>query len=78
MVYLAHVIDFGKGEVRMENLFIVREFPDEFLEELSGLPLEREVEVSIDVLFGISLIAQAPYKMALVLVKLIELKIQLQ
>jgi hypothetical protein len=31
MVYLAHVIDFGKCEVRKENLPIVKEFPDEFL-----------------------------------------------
>ena len=30
MVYLAYVIDFRKGEVRIKNLLIVKEFPDVF------------------------------------------------
>jgi hypothetical protein len=38
MTYLAYVINSGKGEVRIENLPIVREFPDMFLKELPGLP----------------------------------------
>ena len=38
MAYLAYVINYGKGEVRIKNLPIVREFPDIFLKELPGLP----------------------------------------
>ena len=30
MAYLAYVINSGKGEVRIENLPIVREFPNMF------------------------------------------------
>jgi hypothetical protein len=46
-------------------------FPD----ELPGVPPEREVEVTIDILPGTSPIAQSPYRMAPA--ELAELKIQL-
>jgi hypothetical protein len=46
-----------------------------FPEKLPGLPPEREVEVSIDVLLGTTPIAQTPYRMAPV--ELAELKFQL-
>jgi hypothetical protein len=41
----------------LKNLLIVREFPDVFLKELPGLPIEREIEVSIDILPGAPLVA---------------------
>ena len=75
-VYLAMVMDLNSGNNELANLLIVREFSDVFLKELSGLPLEREVEVSIDVLSGTTPIAQVPYRMAPV--ELVELKFQLQ
>jgi hypothetical protein len=53
----------------------MREFPNVFSEELPGLPLEREVEVTIDILPEVSLIAQPQYRMAPK--ELDELKIQL-
>jgi len=37
---------------------------DVFSEELSGLPPQREVEVTIDILLGVSPIAQPLYRMA--------------
>ena len=54
----------------------MREFPDVFPEDLSGLPLDREIEFSIDLLPGFSPISKAPYRMALA--ELRELKAQLQ
>jgi hypothetical protein len=54
----------------------VRKFPNIFPEELPGLPPEKEVEVTIDILPEVSPIAQPPYKMALK--ELDELKIQLR
>jgi hypothetical protein len=54
----------------------VREFPNILLNELLGVPPEREVEVIIDVLLGTSPIAQSLYWMTPV--KLVELKVQLQ
>ena len=55
---------------------MVKEFPNVFLEELSGLPPEREVDLSIEILSGMAPNSRAPYQMAPT--KLKELKIQLQ
>nr|GEY85298.1 reverse transcriptase [Tanacetum cinerariifolium] len=37
-------------EKRLENIHVVRDFPDVFLEELPGLPLVRQVEFQIDLI----------------------------
>ena len=55
---------------------VVREFPHVFLEELPSIPLEREVDLSIEIMPGIAPVSRAPDKMAPV--KLKELKVQLQ
>ena len=62
--YLATVRDTQQGELKLENIPIVREFPDVFLEDLSGLPPDREMEFSIDLLPDSSPISKAPYWMA--------------
>ena len=54
----------------------MREFPDVFPEDLSGLPPNREIEFSIDLLPGSNPISKAPYRMAPA--ELRELKTQLQ
>lgn len=73
--YLTYVLELKKKENQLANLPIVREFSEVFPHELSRVPLEMEVEVSIDVLPDMSSIAQSPYRMALA--ELVELKIQL-
>ena len=60
----------------MDEILVVKEFPDVFPKELPGLPPVREVEVSIDILLGTTPIAQTPYRMAPT--EFAELKIQLQ
>ena len=55
---------------------MIKEFPDVFLEELPGLPTEREVDLDIEVLHGMTPISRAPYRMAPTELK--ELKIQRQ
>ena len=42
---------------------VVREFPDVFPKDLLGIPIDREIEFSIDLLFGTSPISKAPYRM---------------
>ena len=49
--YLAYVI-ISTPEVTLENMPIVREFSDVFLEDLPGLPSNRELEFCIDLLPG--------------------------
>ena len=70
--YLATVRDTQQGELKLEDILVVREFP----EDLLGLPPDREIEFSIDLLPGSSPISKAPYQMALA--ELRELKAQLQ
>ncbi|RVW81021.1 Transposon Tf2-12 polyprotein [Vitis vinifera] len=53
-----------------------KEYPDVFPEDLPGLPPEREVEFTIDLVPGTGPMSKAPYRMAPVELK--ELKVQLQ
>ncbi|KAA0042457.1 reverse transcriptase [Cucumis melo var. makuwa] len=74
--YLANVIDTQVSKLKLEDILVVREFPDVFPKELSGLPPDREIEFSIDLVPGTAPISQAPYIMALM--ELRELKSQMQ
>ena len=60
----------------METIPIVREFPDVFPEELPDIPLEGEVDLSIEIVPRIAPVSRAPYRMAPAELK--ELKVQLQ
>jgi hypothetical protein len=64
------------AELKLEDIHVVQEFPDVFLDDLPRMPLEREIEFKIELQSGTTLIAKAPYKMSPV--ELNELKIQLQ
>ena len=74
--YFAHMIDISTPKVTLESVLVVREFSDVFLEDLLGLPPDKEFEFCIDLLLGTTLISIPPYRMALVELK--ELKTQLQ
>jgi hypothetical protein len=58
------------------NILVVRDFSDVFPEELPGLPLEREVEFSIELKPDIAPISRRSYRMPPN--ELAELKTQLQ
>ena len=47
--FLALILDSKRDQVDVEKIPIVREFPDVFPEELPGIPLERELDLSIGV-----------------------------
>ena len=74
--YLAHVIDTRNQKLKLEDIPVVRDFPDVFLDDLPGLPPHREIEFTIELVPGTSPISQAPYRMAPAELK--ELKVQLQ
>ncbi|WRX30363.1 hypothetical protein QQP08_022850 [Theobroma cacao] len=74
--YLTYVIDTSKGEPKLEDVPVVNEFPDVFLDDLPGLPPDRELEFPIDLLLGTALISIPPYRMAPAELK--KLKVQLQ
>ena len=54
---------------------VVKDFPDVFPKELPGIPSEREVGLSIEILPGTAPTSRAPYMMAPTELK--KLKIQL-
>jgi hypothetical protein len=63
------------GKFVGSNIRVVRDFSDVFLEELPGMPLDREVEFVIDLLPGTAPISKRPYRMSVEELK--ELKKQL-
>ena len=48
----------------LEDIPVVRDFPDVFPEELPGVPPDRDVEFVIDLIPGTAPISRRPYKMA--------------
>nr|GEU94911.1 reverse transcriptase domain-containing protein [Tanacetum cinerariifolium] len=51
-------------EKRLENIPLVREFPDVFPEDLPGFPPVRQVEFQIDLILRVAPVARAPYRLA--------------
>ena len=74
--YLAYVVETGKEGTILDEIPIVREFPDVFPDDIAGLPPEREVEFTIDLIPGTEPISIPPYRMAPA--ELRELKAQLE
>ncbi|GJR80136.1 putative reverse transcriptase domain-containing protein [Tanacetum coccineum] len=67
-IFLAHVTtkkaEDKSEEKRLEDVPIVRDFPDVFPEDLPGLPPTRQVEFQIDLVPGAAPVARAPYRLA--------------
>ena len=73
--FLSFILNSKKEQVNLKNIPVIREFTDVFLEELPGVPPEREVDLSIEVVQGTTPILRTPCCMAPT--KLKELKTQL-
>ncbi|GJS68526.1 putative nucleotidyltransferase, ribonuclease H [Tanacetum coccineum] len=52
------------SEKRIEDVPVVRDFPEVFPEDLPGLPLTRQVEFHIELISGAAPVAHAPYRLA--------------
>ena len=74
--YLAFVVDRRQERTRLEDIPIVKEFPDVFSDDLLGLPPDRAIEFVIELVPGIKPISIPPYRMAPVELK--ELKAQFE
>jgi hypothetical protein len=59
----------------LEEILVVQEYPDVFLEELTGMPPDRDIEFLIELLPGTPPISKRPYRMPVN--ELVELKKQL-
>ena len=74
--FLVSVVDTSEATPSLSDVKIVREFQDVFPEDFPGLPPDREVEFSIELVPGTTPISKTPYRMTLAELK--ELKEQLQ
>ena len=50
--------------IQLEDIPVVRDYPEVFPEELPGLPPIREIEFGIDLIPGSHPLSKAPYSMA--------------
>ncbi|GJS54773.1 putative reverse transcriptase domain-containing protein [Tanacetum coccineum] len=75
-LFLAHVTKKKSKEKRMEDVPVIRDFPEVFLEELLGIPPPRKLEFRIDLVPGAAPVARTPYRLASSEMK--ELSVQLQ
>ena len=74
--FLLLVLDSKRGQVNLKNIPVIKEFPDMSLEELPGLPPEREVDLSIEIVEGTTPISRAPYRMIPTELKELNTKLQ--
>ena len=74
--YLAYVVETGNEGTLVDEIPVIREFPYVFPNDIAGLPPEREVEFTIDLIPGTEPISIPPYRMATT--ELRELKAQLE
>nr|GFB71354.1 putative reverse transcriptase domain-containing protein [Tanacetum cinerariifolium] len=67
-IFLAHVTtketEDKSKEKRLEDIPIVQDFPEVFLEDLPGIPPTRQVEFQIDLVPGAAPVARAPYRLS--------------
>ncbi|GKA83030.1 putative reverse transcriptase domain-containing protein [Tanacetum coccineum] len=67
-VFLAHITtkeaEDKSEEKRLEDVPIVRDFPEVFPKYLPGIPPTRQVEFQIDLVPGAAPVARAPYRLA--------------
>ncbi|GKE24358.1 putative reverse transcriptase domain-containing protein, partial [Tanacetum coccineum] len=53
-----------EDEPKLSDISVVCEFEDVFLEDLSGLPPQRQVEFCIDLVPGVTPVTKSPYRLA--------------
>ena len=59
VTYVLDTLDLGKAT--LDDVLIVREYPDIFPEDFPRVPPERQVEFRIDLIPGVAPIAKEPY-----------------
>ncbi|GJT99729.1 putative reverse transcriptase domain-containing protein [Tanacetum coccineum] len=62
--YKAEIICHEKAsDKKQEEIVMVRDFPDVFLDDLSGLPPIREIKFQIELILGATSVAKSPYRL---------------
>ncbi|GJV00720.1 putative reverse transcriptase domain-containing protein [Tanacetum coccineum] len=63
-VVTSQVIEKKSDEKRLEDIPVVRDFPEVFPEDLPSLPHVRQIEFQIDLILGAAPVAREPYRLA--------------
>ncbi|GKG30538.1 hypothetical protein Tco_0423026, partial [Tanacetum coccineum] len=63
-LFLAQVTKQESKEKRLEDVHVIRDFPEVFPDELLGLSPPRQVKLCIDLIPGVAPMARAPYRLA--------------
>ncbi|KAI3822129.1 hypothetical protein L1987_09710 [Smallanthus sonchifolius] len=62
--FLVYVIDECKEVKELDDVPVVREYPEVFPEDLLGIPPDKEIEFRIDLVPDAQPVAKAPYRLA--------------
>jgi hypothetical protein len=64
-IYASHMEELGKdNEPSLEYYLMLKEYEDVF-GELPGLPPKRDIDFSIELMSGASLVSKTPYRMSI-------------
>ncbi|KAK1427827.1 hypothetical protein QVD17_16523 [Tagetes erecta] len=64
VAFLAHIVKSEEKPKKIEDIPVIRDFPEVFPEDLTGLPPVRQVEFRIDLVPGATPVAKSPYRLA--------------
>ncbi|KAD5507837.1 hypothetical protein E3N88_15540 [Mikania micrantha] len=62
--FLAHMTENSSPQKRIKDIDVVKDFPEVFPDDISGLPLVRHDEFRIDLILGATPVPKAPYRLA--------------
>ncbi|KAK9077950.1 hypothetical protein SSX86_002007 [Deinandra increscens subsp. villosa] len=62
--FLAHIMEVRDKELGIEDIPVVRDFPEVFPDDIAGLPPVRQVDFRIDLVPGATPVAKSPYRLA--------------
>nr|GEY80702.1 putative reverse transcriptase domain-containing protein [Tanacetum cinerariifolium] len=63
-LFIAQVTEKEPAKKQLQDVPVICNFPEVFLDDLSGLPPPRQVEFKIKLILGAALVAHAPYLLA--------------
>lgn len=64
VAFLAHIVDTKTEKKKQEDIPVVRDYPEVFPEDVTGLPPTQQVEFRIDLIPGANPVAKFPYRLA--------------
>jgi hypothetical protein len=62
--FLTQIVEKKPEGKKIQDIPVVKDFPNVFPEDVSGIPPIRQVEFRIDLVPGVAPVAKAPYRLA--------------